>query len=65
MILILLFQVLNIKEAFFQYYARKSFFFVNFVMENYLSDINFTGSNFTWCNGQWPLLGAGLGWIGF
>lgn len=36
----------------FNYYARKAYLFSNFISGNSLVDVNYVGSNFSWCNGQ-------------
>lgn len=36
----------------FNYYSIKSQFFNEFVSLNWLMDLGFMGSNYTWCNGQ-------------
>lgn len=37
---------------FFPYYASKAGAFSNFIFDNNLLDLGFSGSIFTWCNGQ-------------
>lgn len=36
----------------FSHYASKSSFFSDFILSNNLFDLGFSGSRFTWCNGQ-------------
>lgn len=40
------------KGGSFRYYSRKARYFLNFINENNLLDLYFTGPIFTWCNNQ-------------
>lgn len=40
------------KSGSFTYYTRKSRYFADFVDQNNLLDLKFTGSSYTWCNNK-------------